>query len=89
LVPAQGFEPWTIGLKVDLREVHGVSRESTECRSEYRCQQAMSTEIHGVSHKFILLAAPLAVLGVFRPYASYARLIIHFAGTRRREPACA
>ncbi len=61
-MPAQGFEPWTIGLKVDFRDVHCVSLKATGVHSEYDRQGPLSTEIRHVSQKFILLAALLAVL---------------------------
>jgi hypothetical protein len=54
VVPAQGFEPWTIGLKVDFRDVHGVSLKATEVHSEYTCQRVLSTEIRQVPQKSVL-----------------------------------
>ena len=59
-MPAQGFEPWTIGLKVDVQMVRDVLWRSVQVRSEYDCHEHPSVEIRHVSPKAAALAAVIA-----------------------------
>jgi hypothetical protein len=65
VVPATGFEPATIGLKVDFRNVHRVSLSAAEVRREYDRQRLLSTVIRRVSQKFVPYAALLAAVASF------------------------
>jgi hypothetical protein len=65
LVPATGFEPATIGSKVDRNDVCQVPWTTIGVHSEYAAQDRLFTKLRGVSPKFILQAAPIATLSVF------------------------
>jgi len=54
VVPARRFELQTIGLKVDLREVHRAPLKAAECHSEYNLQSPESTAFRRVTQKSVL-----------------------------------
>ena len=70
-MPAQGFEPWTIGLKVGLRDVRSVPPDTFKAHSVFEINQPMSARFHGVPQKPVLVAALLAAPGhPMEPFAA-------------------
>ena len=60
MVPAQGFEPWTIGLKVGPNDVRGVPPEAFKVDSVFETDRRLSAEFRRVSQKSVLVAAVIA-----------------------------
>ena len=63
LVPARGFEPRTLGLKVVLRDVRGAPCMLAEGRFEFNSSSLSSTEIRRVSRTSGAVAVLKAALG--------------------------
>ena len=60
MVPAQGFEPWTIGLKVGLSDIRGVPPEAFKTDSVFEIDRRLSAPFRRVSQKSVLVAAVIA-----------------------------
>jgi hypothetical protein len=60
-VPAQGFEPWTIGLKVGLSDVRDVPPDQSKTHSVFEIAQRLVSPFRRVSQKSVLVAALMAV----------------------------
>ena len=62
LVPAQGFEPWTIGLKVGLSDVRRVPPDPFKTHSVFKIAFQLFSPFRRVSRKSVLVAALTAAL---------------------------